>query len=88
MPDHRENIARATLSLSDVGARLLGGPSKTEAIAFLKSRGFSQREIDELSGATCKDCSHFREKGPTHCWVTIVKIDGDAKPCNQFSEKE
>ena len=83
-----ENIARATLKLSDVGARLLGGPSRTEAVALLKRRGFSQREIVELSGMTCKDCTSFLKRTPRHCGLSIVAVDEESRPCNFFKENE
>lgn len=42
---HQLRIARDTLRLSDVGARVMGGPSKEEARAFLRQAGWTDAEI-------------------------------------------
>jgi hypothetical protein len=45
---HQLKIAKCTLRLSDVGARIMGGMSKQEARDFLKSVGLSHAQIAKL----------------------------------------
>lgn len=42
---HQEKIAKDTLKMSDFGARMMGGMDKEEAIKFLKSIGYTDKEI-------------------------------------------
>jgi hypothetical protein len=45
---HQINIAKKTLKLSDVGASILGGLTKPEAMLMLKQNGMSVTEITNL----------------------------------------
>jgi hypothetical protein len=45
---HQKNIAISTLKMSDAGARIMGGMTKEEARAFLKSIGYTDRQIAEI----------------------------------------
>lgn len=45
---HRLKIAKSTLRMSDAGARIMGGMTKTEARAFLKSIGWTDKAIKTL----------------------------------------
>lgn len=47
---HQLKIAKDTLKMSDAGARIMGGMSKKEAIEFLKSKGYSDKQIKKLEG--------------------------------------
>jgi thermostable 8-oxoguanine DNA glycosylase len=46
---HQEKIAKDTLKMSDVGANIMGGMNKKEAVEFLKSIGYTDNEIKKLS---------------------------------------
>ena len=45
---HQLKIAKDTLKMSDVGARVMGGMTKDEARKFLKSIGYTDNEIKKL----------------------------------------
>lgn len=45
---HQLKIAKSTLKMSDVGARIMGGMSKDEARAFLTKIGWSAARIAKL----------------------------------------
>ena len=48
---HRKAIAIKTLKLSDAGAFVMGGMSKAEARAFLRSIGWTAERIASLETA-------------------------------------
>lgn len=45
---HQKKIAIQTLRLSDLGAALMGGMSKEDARAFLRSIGYSEAALAKL----------------------------------------
>ena len=45
---HQKRIAIATLKMSNVGARIMGGMTKEEARNFLRSHGFYKGEIKRI----------------------------------------
>jgi len=45
---HQLKIAKDTLKMSDAGASIMGGMSKKEAKEFLKSIGYSEKQIKKL----------------------------------------
>jgi hypothetical protein len=45
---HQLKIAKDTLKMSDAGARIMGGMTKKEAKEFLKSKGYSEKQIKKL----------------------------------------
>lgn len=45
---HQLKIAKDTLKLSDVGARIMGGMTKEEAREFLSRMGWTQEKINSL----------------------------------------
>ena len=45
---HQEKIALKTLSYSDAGANVMGGMTKSEAIAFLRKNGYDDKKITSL----------------------------------------
>jgi len=45
---HQKAVAIKTLKMSDTGARIMGGMTKEEAREFLKSIGYTQRQIERL----------------------------------------
>ena len=47
---HQTRIAKDTLKMSDVGAAVMGGMTKDEARAFLRSRGWSAKRIAVAEG--------------------------------------
>ena len=49
---HQRRIALDTLKLSDIGARLMGGMDKPEAINFLRSIGYSDLQLTKLLSAS------------------------------------
>jgi len=49
IPDfHQKRIAISTLRMSDIGARIMGGPTKDESRAFLKKLGYSSEYIQNI----------------------------------------
>lgn len=51
VPDkHRKRVALDTLALTDVGIAVLGGPSREEARAFLRSIGYTEQTLDRIEG--------------------------------------
>lgn len=46
---HQKAIAVSTLKMSDAGAKIMGGMSKVEAKAFLKSIGYTDSYIKKLA---------------------------------------
>jgi len=42
---HQFKIAKDTLKMSDAGARIMGGMTKEQARVFLRSKGWTVREI-------------------------------------------
>lgn len=46
--EHQIKIARQTLLMSDVGASIMGGPTKEEARQILARFGYSDERIAEL----------------------------------------
>lgn len=47
---HRLTIAWQTLKMHDVGALIMGGPTKEEARATLRRHHWSERDIAKLEG--------------------------------------
>jgi hypothetical protein len=45
---HQINIAKQTLRLSDIGAHIMGGMTKPEAVLLLKANGMSVTKITNL----------------------------------------
>ena len=45
---HQKAIALKTLKMNDIGASIMGGMTKDEARAFLKSIGYSDAQIKKL----------------------------------------
>ena len=45
---HQLKIAKSTLKMSDAGATIMGGMTKDQARAFLKSVGYTDEEIAKL----------------------------------------
>ena len=45
---HQKRIAKSTLKMSDVGARIMGGMTKEEARRILSRLGLSQTAIDTI----------------------------------------
>ncbi len=45
---HQLKIAKDTLKMSDAGARIMGGMTKEKARKFLKSAGYSEKQIKKL----------------------------------------
>lgn len=45
---HQKRIAKNTLRMSDVGARIMGGMTKPEARRILSRLGLSQTAIDKI----------------------------------------
>lgn len=45
---HQLKIAKDTLKMSDAGARIMGGMDKDEARKFLKSIGYTDKEIAKM----------------------------------------
>lgn len=45
---HQLKIAKKTLTMSDAGAKVMGGMTKEEAREFLKSIGWSDKKIKQL----------------------------------------
>jgi predicted translin family RNA/ssDNA-binding protein len=45
---HQLKIAKDTLKMSDAGAKAIGGMTKDEARAFLKSIGWNDKKIKKL----------------------------------------
>ena len=48
---HQKKIAISTLKMSDMGANIMGGMSKDEARAFLKSIGYSDSQIAKIENS-------------------------------------
>jgi hypothetical protein len=48
---HAKKIAISTLKMSDMGANIMGGMSKDEARAFLKSIGYSDSQIAKIENS-------------------------------------
>jgi len=46
---HQEIIAIRTLKTNDIMVHMLGGISKNEAVSFLKSIGYTDKQIEKLS---------------------------------------
>ena len=36
---------------------------------------------------TCADCANFHCNLSVKCFITIVRVQADSKPCNFFKEK-
>jgi hypothetical protein len=47
---HQLRIALQTLKMTDAGANIMGGMNKEEARSFLKSKGYSDQQIQKLEG--------------------------------------
>lgn len=45
---HQLKIAKSTLRMSDVGARIMGGMTKEEARKFLRDKGWSDKKIADF----------------------------------------
>lgn len=45
---HQKRIAKSTLKMSNVGARIMGGMTKEEARRILSRLGVSQTAIDKI----------------------------------------
>ena len=58
---HQRNIAIKTLKYSDIGAQIMGGTTKEEARKFLKSIGYTDREIKKLEESKQLTENAFRQ---------------------------
>jgi len=47
---HQINIAKQTLKMNDVFARIMGGMTKEQARKILLESGLSQKQIDKMEG--------------------------------------
>lgn len=57
---HQLNIAKKTLGYSDIGANIMGGMTKDEARKFLKSIGYTDREIKKMEESKLTE-NNFRQ---------------------------
>lgn len=48
---HRKEVCIKTLKMNDVFANIMGGPTKEESRQFLRSIGYTEREIRKLEEA-------------------------------------
>jgi len=71
---HQLKIAKKTLKMSDVGAKIMGGMSKDEAKEFLKSIGWSDAKIRKLEEIKLTDVLEAAgEKGSLFTTETVRK---------------
>ena len=47
---HQLKIAKSTLGMSDIGAKIMGGMNKLEARNFLRKMGWSEKRISKFEG--------------------------------------
>lgn len=77
---HQMKIARDTLKLSDVGAKIMGGMSKPEARRFLQQKGYSAARILRLENPCKTRRVAVRKKA--------VKKNPRKKPVAQMTSNE